>query len=163
MRRASGRRGLCAGTSRKLACAATVGWTLFIWSRSLFAGPESLAQSDAVVNLVRPLLVGFGVHDANAMSFLVRKAGHVSEYLVLGLLATLACKTLSGRTAEDRGVSQGLAGLAFGLAVAVIDESIQRFVPGRSGQAADVLIDAAGLIAGSLLVSLIVRRMARRG
>ena len=62
-----------------------MGWTLFIWSRSLFAGPESLAQSDAVVNLMRPLLVGFGVHDANAMSFLVRKAGHVSEYLVLGL------------------------------------------------------------------------------
>lgn len=44
-----------------------------------------------------------------------------------------------------------LTALSFSAATALADETIQRFVPGRSGQISDVLIDCAGSFAGVLL------------
>ena len=45
--------------------------------------------------------------------------------------------------------------LIHGLMVAIIDESIQLFVPGRSGLITDVFIDFSGVITGLLIVYII--------
>lgn len=73
-----------------------------------------------------------------AASTPVRKLAHLGEYAVLGALA-------------GRAAGRPLPALALGAAYAATDEWHQTFVPGRSGQAADVLLDSAGAAAGAWL------------
>ncbi len=109
-------------------------WALFIWSRSLFAGPESTAQSDFVVAIVRPVFDLLGVTDPSIRSFVVRKLGHFTEYFILGILASFT--------------GAGLPQAATGVLVPSADETIQLFVPGRSGQVTDVCLDVCGFSCG---------------
>lgn len=123
-----------------------VAWALFIWSRSLFSGPESSEQSAAVVAFVRPLFEQLGIADETLMTFVVRKLAHFSEYFMLGVLLSF---TASRRVAWPQAL--------LGAAVACADESIQLFVPGRSGQFSDVLIDSCGMLCGLAIATLILR------
>ena len=135
--------------------AALVVWIAFVWGHSLIQGPQSSAESGLVVSILAPAFRAVGVTDADAMSFLVRKCAHFSEYAVLGVLAR---GFFSARAAET-----GRPALPSGLAVAlvpVVDECLQLFVPGRSGQPSDVLIDLAGFLAG-VLVSHAAARLLR--
>ena len=129
-------------------------WALFIWSRSLFPGPESTAQSAVVVDILRPAFEALGVTNATLMSFLVRKAGHFLEYAVFGALL--------GSTPEDG--RPGWRQVVPGLIVPSADETLQRFVPGRSGQLSDVALDCAGVAFGLFVTTGIrsVRRKYRR-
>lgn len=79
----------------------------------------------------------------------VRKTAHVAEYFLLALTATLplfAYGKISGRFFLLAGV--------FCVLYAATDELHQSFVPGRSAQIRDVLIDGAGVAAGILLARL---------
>ena len=105
-----------------------------------------------VVTLLRPLFEVVGVTDADLMAFLVRKAAHFTEYAILGVLA----RGLFGSLHAERGVRPLPAGLLVAF-VPVVDECIQLFVPGRSGQLTDVLIDLSGVIVGALLAHLVAR------
>lgn len=77
---------------------------------------------------------------------LTQKGGHVTEYAILAGLCWRALRE-TGQTARP-------AIWAFVLAVlyAISDEWHQTFVPGRNGQALDVLIDAAGALAGLVVL-----------
>ena len=86
----------------------------------------------------------------------VRKCAHASEYAVLGML--LAPLFLTWGTDKNQNPAQGkriLAAAGTGILYAASDEFHQLFVPGRSGQITDVLIDSGGLLAGIFLVVLI--------
>lgn len=63
----------------------------------------------------------------------LRKVAHAVEYAVLWLAARRALRSTAGAA-------------AYAVAFAVLDEWHQTFVPGRAGQAADVLIDALGVL-----------------
>ena len=122
----------------------------------------------------------------------VRKTAHAAEYAVLGFLAAGACagaagiEGMAGRAGmvESSGTvgSAGAAGrtgkgawskflkemlLPWLIAAlyAASDEIHQLFVPGRSGQLSDVILDSAGALAGvaafTVLCWLINRRKAR--
>ncbi len=84
------------------------------------------------------------------LSFLVRKCAHMSEY---ALLAVAALYWLSSFQLPYR--RRCLAAAAISIVYAAGDEFHQRFVPGRSGEVRDVLIDAAGAILGLLVCSLL--------
>lgn len=75
----------------------------------------------------------------------IRKAAHVSEYTLLGILLM--------------GAWCGRWKWAFftGAAYAACDEFHQLFVPGRSGQFTDVCIDSTGVILGILIFCLFRR------
>jgi VanZ family protein len=76
--------------------------------------------------------------------YFCRKAGHVIEYTILSVLAVRAIQ-------QDRAVWQWRAvGAAVFLAIlyAASDEWHQRFVPSRTSDWHDVLIDAAGVSLG---------------
>lgn len=75
---------------------------------------------------------------------LLRKLGHFSEYLVLGVF--LSCLFRYARNFIL------LKPLACGLLAALCDETLQLYVPGRSGQVTDVWIDLAGAVCGCLLI-----------
>lgn len=127
-------------------------WIAFVWGHSLIQGPQSSLESGMVVTLLRPLFEVVGVTDADLMAFLVRKAAHFTEYAILGVLA----RGLFGSLHAERGVRPLPVGLLVAL-VPVVDECIQLFVPGRSGQLTDVLIDLSGVIVGALLAHLVAR------
>ncbi|WP_417118666.1 VanZ family protein [Olsenella phocaeensis] len=134
--------------------AAVLLWTAFVWGNSLVAGPASSAQSGLVASLLAPFLHTLGITDANAVTFMVRKCAHFGEYAVLALLARRALDALpSARTRRLR-----LVPALYPLAVAVADETIQRFVPGRAGQPRDVLIDFCGACFALACLALWCRR-----
>ena len=75
------------------------------------------------------------------MQIYIRKGAHVTEYAVLGILLVLTFAAYGFRRA-------GTLALITGILYAALDEYHQRFVPGRSGEIKDVLIDACGLLLG---------------
>lgn len=85
------------------------------------------------------------------LSFLVRKCAHMTEYAALAVLALywLFSFDLSYR------LRCGIAA-AICAAYAAGDEFHQRFVPGRSGELRDVLVDTAGALLGLLFVTLLL-------
>ena len=132
-------------------------WALLIWCHSLIQGPQSSLESGFVVGLVRPLFEALGVTDVDLMTHIVRKGAHFSEYAVLGVLA----RGLFSARLRERGRAPFPAAFLVAL-VPVCDECLQLFVPGRSGQLTDVLIDLAGVCAGVLLASILSALRRRR-
>ena len=89
---------------------------------------------------------------ARGPEFLVRKAAHFSEYMLLGFLMGLLCVSRDGRRRFF--LPEGAC-----LAAALIDEGIQFFSEGRAPQLRDVCIDLSGatlgLLVGLLLLSVL--------
>ena len=79
---------------------------------------------------------------------LVRKAAHLTEYAVLGLLVFRAL-LLSLAISQAR---TALLGIALVLAVAATDELRQSFLASRTGSLADVAIDLTGGALGVCLL-----------
>lgn len=86
---------------------------------------------------------------AKKIEFPVRKMAHATEYAILGCLLTNLCLTFPMRKAY-------MWGWLMGSAYAATDEFHQLFVPGRSGQMTDVMIDSVGCLTGCLLIYLIL-------
>lgn len=90
-----------------------------------------------------------------SMNHLVRKYAHFFVYLVLGVLMVNAF-----RSSGIPGCKGIIAALAVCVLYAVSDEIHQLFVPGRSGQFTDVLIDSAGAAIGAF-ITVMIRRKSR--
>ena len=86
---------------------------------------------------------------AKKIEFPVRKMAYATEYAILGCLLTNLCLTFPMRKAY-------MWGWLMGSAYAATDEFHQLFVPGRSGQMTDVMLDSVGCLAGCLLIYLIL-------
>lgn len=90
-------------------------------------------------------LAGVTGLEEGLVSFVVRKGAHFLEYLVLGISLFWTVRDLRKRA------SFGIP-WAVGALYAVTDEVHQYFVPGRSCELRDVLIDACGVAAGVAIV-----------
>ena len=132
---------------------AVAGCILFIFSNSLEIGPESSARSQAVMRYMNAILDRIGLGPVSEHT--IRKLAHFAEYCLEGLLLTLCLRVYTRRFV--RHISWPLLG---GLLTAVTDETIQRYVAGRSSQVTDVWIDFAGVVAG-MLVSLVLLLIVR--
>lgn len=139
---------------------------VFIFCQSALPADLSQQESGAVVRL----LAGFLHADESLISFCVRKGAHFLEYLLLG--ASLFCTVRDLRLAAalskagqekaggyaNAGMSTGgglfgfLLPWIFAVLYAASDELHQYFVPGRSCELRDVLIDACGAAAGVVIV-----------
>ena len=93
--------------------------------------------------------------DRDLLDLVVRKAGHMVEYGVLVLIASMTLRQEGLRSALARH-----AGLGFAIAYAASDEYHQTFVAGRSGHPRDVAIDAVGAVAAWLWLRRSERRSA---
>jgi VanZ family protein len=136
----------------------------FIWYMSSRTGGDSGGMSEQVADAVARVAVpgyasGTAAEKARVvagMQLPIRKAGHFLEFAALG--AAVCCLL----RAIDRWprTSAGRLAAAWGLAVAfaATDEVHQLFVPGREGKPTDVLIDAAGVLAGVAVVHLLTKR-----
>lgn len=176
------------GRARGLLIATTVALavlSVLIFLFSAEGGDASSARSDAIARALASLFApDIDTWDPltrkalfDDLRFLVRKAAHATEYAVLAALWFAELRQLARALAgasHARGPARTLAGAshmrgparaaacAFALAVvyACTDEIHQLFVGGRAGQAADVLIDAAGALVGVALALLCAKLLA---
>ena len=79
------------------------------------------------------------------MNHYIRKTAHFTEYFVQSLLLCNAFQTDRADHKNSRGCI-----LFLSLLTAVLDEYIQLFSPGRSGQVTDILLDFSGGFSGWL-------------
>jgi VanZ family protein len=87
------------------------------------------------------------------MHHYIRKAGHVTEYFVLGLLLLHAIRgARSGWRAE-----WGITAVAIAAVWAVLDELHQALVPSRGPSMRDVLIDICGAALAQIVSAAIAR------
>lgn len=115
----------------------------FIWSNSLLPAEVSKAFSDWVKALLVPAA---SVDDpASLGSGILRKIAHFTEFMTLGMLLSWGLAMLQKKS---------FWGIVLGHLAAIIDETIQAFVPGRGPGLADVLLDTAGATAGIFLLTL---------
>ncbi len=126
-----------------------------IFSFSAKTAAESSQSSNAIVEvLMDEHLLGSVVKNPDrtreTLSFLVRKAAHMAEF---GVLAVLALYWLSSFSLPYK--KSCLLAVLIAACYAASDEFHQRFVPGRSGELRDVMIDTAGAVLGILFLSLI--------
>ena len=124
-------------------------WMGFIFSMSCENAEESSNTSGQTINVVLSTVPEFEkqpeevkVNIIEKLQFIVRKSAHFIGYMILGILA-------SGLILQYENINKKYP-LAFLICViyAISDEIHQLFVPGRSGQVRDVLIDSAGSLLG---------------
>ena len=135
----------------------TAGMIAFAFIHSSMPADLSSEESESVMGVLQYILNFLGF-SAELTDHIVRKAAHFAEYTAIGMLL-VSCAYSFSRTKPYRYYSQILFA---GLATAVIDETIQLNVAGRSGQITDVLLDFSGVITGSvfmLLVYMIYRKI----
>ena len=130
-------------------------WVCFIWGHSMVQGPASSSESGFVYELLMPIFVRFGIYERDVCTFVIRKTAHFSEYLILGLIAVNFIKALKRQ--GDAAPNLQTAILVACALVPVLDETLQLFVPGRSGSPRDVAIDVCGLAVGTCLATVVVR------
>lgn len=131
--------------------ASVLGVLIFIFANSLLSSEASGEESTSLL----AFLIGYFPFLTH---HLVRKLAHFCEYALLGVIMAFAPVFLPSR----KGVSR-IAALCFGVPVSLVDEGIQRFVPGRGPSLTDALIDCAGYLCGLLLVFLILYLISRKG
>lgn len=120
----------------------TVLWLIVIFGHSAMPSEVSRQESLGVLSWLTKLLPDLS-HST------LRKLGHFSEFGILGLLLT-GCFRRSGSFRFHQP-------LLAGLVVAFLDETLQIFVAGRSGQITDVWIDLAGVFCGTLFMWIIFK------
>lgn len=123
-------------------------WTFFIWRNSLMPASQSAAQSLQVLDVLDSLLEWMGL-PVSIGHGLVRKLAHMLEFALLGVLWELALVT---RVRGHRSWYSVQCACSLCLLTAMMDETIQVFVPGRGSQVTDVWIDFAGACVGVLVM-----------
>ena len=132
---------------------------LFIFSLSSDNGEVSEKKSDSFIVKVtetilhRKLTVEEKEKYIEKTVVFVRKSAHFTLYFILGLLVISFLK--------EFGLSRKsiIISISVVLLYAVSDEIHQTFIPGRSGEVLDVLIDTIGGSLSTLLYYLIYRRI----
>ena len=136
---------------------ALIGCIAFIFSNSMQIGVVSEGASGRVLGILQGILRHLGLPGAadRLTMHIVRKLAHFCEYLLEGFLLMLCLRVYTRHFFKH--VSWPMLG---GLLTALTDETIQLFVPGRSGQVTDIWIDFSGVMTG-LLVGLILLGLVR--
>ncbi len=121
------------------------------------SGESSLRLTEYIMRLYEKIMgmqveEGLRADRLLALDHYIRKTAHVIEYAVLALAI---CYPLYVRGLK--GGKLWLWSVLFTAAYAATDELHQRFVPGRSGELKDVLIDSSGAVLGALAFLLAVK------
>ena len=132
---------------------------VFIFLQS--ALPADLSKEES--NLIVQALIEFLHVDPKILSFAVRKCAHFTEYLLLGLslFATVREYDPDGLERNEQWRRTALLSWGIGALYALTDEVHQAFVPGRSCEIRDMLIDSCGVAAGVLIMAALRSRRAK--
>lgn len=149
-------------TVRRVGCVAAwvamLAWMAVIFWFSAQTASESSALSGGLIQQVAQVVTpGFEELPAEEQTAVVeswqtvvRKAGHMAEYAVLGVLSWITMSFHIPPPWRRAGVAAGI-----GLFYAITDEVHQFFVPGRGPGVLDVGIDFVGVCLGIALAAIV--------
>jgi VanZ family protein len=137
---------------RIIAWAAVLFWMALIFFLSSQPADQSNELStgitEAIAKVVEKVIPGTKVITGE-LNHIVRKNAHFLAYLILGILTMTALRN------SGAGISKSfLLAMLVCVLYAASDEIHQLFVPGRGCQFTDVLIDSAGALVGSGIISI---------
>lgn len=146
---------------RILSVVLLISWMIMIFNLSAENAKASSRTSGIIVDKAIAILVpeyeslsNTEQHDIREnFQFIIRKAAHFTIYGILGVLAFLSMATYKNIPLVFRFLSPALVCLIY----SVSDELHQRFVPGRSGELRDILIDFCGSLIGITAVFWLTR------
>lgn len=123
----------------------------------IFAGSTDLLSAGNTSKFLVPMIRWFkpdaSWRTIHRVQTIIRKAGHLTEYAILAVLTWRALRSETGGEAErDRFRRVVWIVLGVALLYAAADEFHQTFIPSRTGNAYDVLIDTAGAAIGLALI-----------
>lgn len=114
-------------------------WMLFIFFMSHTSGNDSANQS----NIIATIIQKFINIDWELLTFIIRKFAHMCEFAILFLLLYYGFR--------KNNLPYHYA-LIITFIYACLDEFHQLFIPGRSGQFSDVLIDSSGALMALIII-----------
>lgn len=138
-------------------------WMAFIFSMSSQNSEVSSNTSGGTIKVILSTVPKFTEQPEEVqedvvenLQFITRKSAHFIAYMILGILSILIFSKFEKINKKPQ--------FAFLLCVvyAISDEIHQLFVPGRSGQLRDVMIDSSGSFVGIALVLLCIKILKRR-
>lgn len=132
---------------------ALLGCIAYIFHNSLQTGAESSLRSQAAMQAVNEALGR--LHLGPLSEHTIRKMAHFLEFTLEGFLLMLCLRVYTAHFV--RHMSWPLLG---GMGTALMDETIQLFIPNRTSMVTDVWLDMLGVVAGllaALVILLIVR------
>ena len=132
---------------------------LILWAALIFIGStDLLSAANTGGVLVRPVLWLFphlSETNLEIIQFVVRKAGHLTEYAIFALLAARAFRTSSRELFRNRWFC---ASLLLVIAYSLSDEFHQSFYPSRTASIYDCMIDSFGGLTALVLLAFRYRR-----
>lgn len=138
-----------------LAWILVLGWMGVIFYLSHQPADASSKLSSGVVQSIIQVvetITRLSIADAQWMHVLIRKGAHVCAYFLLAILLMHACMQMGCRRFHQIVIT-----LITSILYATSDEIHQLFIPGRSGEVRDVLIDTAGAGSGIIIWLLFVK------
>lgn len=124
----------------------------FIWGNSLQPAVESESLSVFLASLVKTIFEFCHFHmSIGVLDHVVRKSAHFTEFALQGFLIYKSLLMFRVR----HGVKMTIV---IGILTAIIDETIQIFVPGRSSRVTDVILDTAGAATGACISYLLAAK-----
>ena len=118
-------------------------YVVFIFSNSLTPADLSSEESGFVMRLVHQAIGAAGLSAPWLTEHVIRKYAHFSEYTLLGILLFQSMRNLDCGAAFRRQLHMLLI-----FFIPFVDETLQLFTEGRSGQISDVWLDMSGAAAG---------------
>ena len=136
-----------------------IAWMVLIFVMSGASADASNEQSDVVVELVK---IVFNISSEQPellenMTTIVRKCAHAFEYFVLGILLLNVIRQFWPTMREKKWARYWYLAVVGASIYAVTDEVHQVFVPGRSCELRDIIIDTVAASVGVGMVMLLRR------
>lgn len=133
-------------SKNKISLLLVILWMIFIFVMSSFDATSSSNQSNFIVDIITSII---NIKDIGLLSLIIRKLAHFTEYFILGILV------INFITRYDKKI---IIAILLCIIYATSDEIHQIFVPGRSCQITDIMIDSLGSIMGIYLYKLITKK-----
>lgn len=140
-----------------------VTWMAFIFSMSSQNSEVSSNISGGTIKIVLSSVPQFNEQPEEVqeevveeLQFITRKSAHFIAYMILGILSIFLILEINKINKKPQ------FALLLCVLYAISDEIHQLFVPGRSGQFRDVLIDSSGSCVGIGIVLLVVKLLDMR-
>lgn len=148
-----------AAPSRKLrAWLPTLLWlcVLAIFSTDIFSAEHT---GSVLQKIIHVLFGPISHHRFEQIHFLIRKAAHFCSYGLLGAFAFFSWRaTLPAPGCRRWMLRWALLGMLTAFAAGSLDEFHQSFVPSRTSNFHDVLLDTAGAVFFQLVIAIYLRR-----
>lgn len=136
-------------------------YILFVFSNSLTPAVESSGKSQTVLLLAHRILGLANISAHWLTEHVIRKCAHFGEYTVMGILLFQSMRSLPDISAQMQRIRYPLH-VASVFFIPFVDETLQLFTEGRSGQISDVWLDMSGAVFGTILSILFIRVLIKK-